>query len=66
MVNRQPYHQDFFAWANEQAGLLRKGRLSEVLGAARETGKDRSMVPIVCPWSFEQITDPNFYPEATN
>jgi hypothetical protein len=29
MVNRQLYHQDFFAWANEQAGLLREGRLSE-------------------------------------
>jgi hypothetical protein len=29
MVNRQLYHQDFFAWANEQAGLLRESRLSE-------------------------------------
>jgi hypothetical protein len=148
MVNRQLYDQDFFAWANEQAGLLREGRLSEadidhiseeiegigksekhelvrrltvlllhlltwqhqpvfrctswgltleeqrsrledhladnpslksgygemlaaayrnaVLGAARETGKDRSVFPVVCPWSFEQIVDPNFYPEATN
>jgi Domain of unknown function DUF29 len=148
MVNRQLYDQDFFAWANEQAGLLREGRLSEadidhiseeiegigksekhelvrrltvlllhlltwqhqpvfrctswgltleeqrnrledhladnpslksgygemlaaayrnaVLGAARETGKDRSVFPVVCPWSFEQIIDPNFYPEATN
>jgi hypothetical protein len=148
MVNRQLYDQDFFAWANEQAALLREGRLSEadidhiaeeieamgksekrelvrrltvlllrlltwqhppvfrctswgltleeqrnrledhladnpslksgygemlaaayrnaVLGAARETGKDRSVFPVVCPWSFEQIIDPNFYPEATN
>jgi hypothetical protein len=148
MVNRQLYDQDFFAWANEQAGLLREGRLSEadidhiaeeieamgksekrelvrrltvlllhllkwqhqpvfrstswgltleeqrnrledhladnpslksgygetiaaayrnaVLGAARETGLDRKVFSIVCPWSFEQIIDPNFYPEATN
>jgi hypothetical protein len=148
MVNRQLYDQDFFAWANEQAGLLREGRLSEadidhiaeeiegigksekrelvsrltvlllhllkwqhqpvfrstswsltleeqrnrledhladdpslksgygemiaaayrnaVLGAERETGLDRSVFPVVCPWSFEQIVDPNFYPEATN
>jgi hypothetical protein len=148
MVNRQLYDQDFFAWANEQAGLLREGRLSEadidhiaeeieamgksekrelvsrltvlllhllkwqhkavfrstswgltleeqrnrledhladnpslksgygktiaaayrnaVLGAARETGLDRNVFPVVCPWSFEQIIDPNFYPEATN
>src|ERR1700712_4659540 len=29
MANRQLYDQDFYAWANEQAGLLRAGRLSE-------------------------------------
>jgi hypothetical protein len=29
MSNRQLYDQDFYAWANEQAGLLRDGRLSE-------------------------------------
>jgi len=23
------YHQDFYTWANEQAALLRSGRLSE-------------------------------------
>jgi hypothetical protein len=148
MVNRQLYDQDFFTWTNEQAGLLREGRLSEadidhiaeeiegisksekrelvtrltgrplhllnwqhqpafrstswgltleeqrnwledhladnpslksgfgemiaaahrnaVLGAARETGWDRNVFPVLCPWSFEQIIDPNFYPEATN
>jgi hypothetical protein len=27
--NTQLYDQDFYAWANEQAGLLRAGRLSE-------------------------------------
>jgi hypothetical protein len=37
-----------------------------VLGAARETGRDRNVFPIACPWSFEQLMDPNFYPEATN
>ena len=148
MGNQQLYDQDFVAWANEQAGLLREGRLSEadiehiaeeieaigksekrervsrltvlllhmlkwqhqpafrstswgltleeqrnrledhladnpslkfgfgemivsayrnaVLGAARETGQDRSVFPVVCPWSFDQVIDPNFYPEATN
>lgn len=31
MGNEQPlYDRDFYAWANEQAGLLRAGRLSEV------------------------------------
>jgi hypothetical protein len=29
MSNQQLYDQDFYAWANEQAGLLRAGRLSE-------------------------------------
>jgi hypothetical protein len=148
MGNRQLYDQDFYAWANEQAGLLRAGRLSEadivhiaeeiesmgrsekrelvtrltvallhllkwqyqpalrgnswrltleeqrnqledhladnpslksvvgetvvaayrnaLLGAVRETGLDRGIFPVDCPWSFEQIVDPNFYPEATH
>jgi hypothetical protein len=148
MANRQLYDQDFYAWANEQAGLLRAGRLSEVdiehiaeeiesmgrsekrelvnrltvallhllkwqyqpalrgngwrltleeqrnqledhladnpslksvvqeaivaayrnalLGAVRETGLNRSIFPVTCPWSFEQIIDSAFYPEATN
>jgi hypothetical protein len=148
MGNRQLYDQDFYAWANEQAGLLRAGRLSEadsepiaeeiesmgrsekrelvnrltvvllhlltrqhqptlrgtrwrltveeqrnqiedhladnpslksavqeavvaayrnaLLGAARETGLDRGLFPLICPWSLEQIMDLAFYPEATN
>jgi hypothetical protein len=148
MANRQLYDQDFYAWANEQAGLLRAGRLSEadlehiaeeiesmgkrekrelvsrltvlllhllkwqhqpafrstswrltiegqrnqledhladnpslkssldeatvsayrnaILGAAQETGMDRSVFAVTCPWSFDQITDSTFYPEATN
>jgi hypothetical protein len=148
MGNQQLYDRDFYAWANEQAGLLRDGRLIEadiehiaeeieslgkrekrelvsrlqvlllqllkwqhqpafrstswrltieeqrnrleehladspslkssldetivrayrnaLLSAARETGLERSAFPVVCPWSFEQIIDPNFYPEATH
>jgi Domain of unknown function DUF29 len=139
------YDQDFFAWANEQAQLLRAGRLSEadiehiaeeiesmgkaekrelvnrlavllmhllkwrfqpsargtswrltieeqrdrladhladnpslkgtmgeavasgyrlaILGAARETGLDRAVFPVACPWSFGQCMDPEFWPE---
>jgi Domain of unknown function DUF29 len=37
-----------------------------LLSAARETGLERSAFPVVCPWSFEQIIDPNFYPEVTH
>jgi len=29
MVNQQLHERDFYAWANEQAALLRAGRLSE-------------------------------------
>ncbi len=141
------YEQDFYAWANEQAALLRAGRLSEadieniaeeiesmgrsekrelvsrlkvllihllkwqfqpvlrgnswrlsveeqrrevadhmadnpslkdrlpialasayataVLGAARETGFDRTTFPPACPWTYEQIMNATFWPEET-
>jgi hypothetical protein len=147
MGNQLLYDRDFYAWANEQAGLLRAGRLSEadieniaeeieslgksekrelisrltvllvhllkwqhqsllrsrswrltleeqrnriedhlvdspslksslgvtigaayrdaILGAARETSLEPSTFPTTCPWSFEQIMDSNFLPEAT-
>jgi hypothetical protein len=148
MGDRQLYDEDFFAWANEQAGLLREGRLSEadiehiaeeiesmgksekrelvnrlrirllhllkwqfqpsrrgaswegsiintrdeledhlhdnpslksqtadalgsayrraVLDAVAETGLAKTNFPPVCPWGYDEIMDPNFYPEATN
>ena len=147
MGNLQLYDQDFYAWANEQAGLLRAGRLSEAdiehiaeeiesmgksekrelvsrltvllvhllrwrsqpafrgnswrltiedqraqlgyhmadnpslassleetvkaayhlatLGAMRESGLDRSTFPSICPWSYGQMMDTGFWPEAT-
>jgi hypothetical protein len=146
MSNQQLYDQDFYAWANEQAGLLRAGWLSEadiehiaeeiesigksekrelisrltvllvhllkwqhqpvlrstswrltleeqrnqledhladnpslkaildevitsayrnaILGAVRETSIERRVFPVVCPWSFDQMMDPNFWHEA--
>jgi hypothetical protein len=36
-----------------------------ILGAARETGFEREMFPLACPWSFEQVMDLAFWPEAT-
>jgi hypothetical protein len=138
------YEQDFYAWANEQAGLLRAGKLSEadiehiaeeiesmgkgekrelasrltvlllhllkwqyqpgrrgaswqatirvqrrdlavhmadnpslksllpqvigqaygsaIIEAGVETGLLETTFPTVCPWSFEQISDPDFWP----
>lgn len=147
MSNSPLYDQDFYAWANEQAALLRSGRLSEadiehvaeeietmgktekrelisrlkvllmhllkwqfqpggrstswrltiaeqrrevvehladnpslkaklpeavenayggaILAAARETNLALDMFPHVCPWSFEQMIDGNFWPDES-
>lgn len=144
MNNTQGHDRDFYAWANEQAGLLRAGRLAEAdiehiaeeiesLGksekrelvsrlrilllhllkwqvrpahrstfwevsiannrdqltvhlddnpslqnaipvamtqgyryawreAISETGLDKAMFPPTCPWSYDQIMDPDFWP----
>lgn len=52
--------------------LSLKGRLPEamidaygdaILAAARETGLDAEIFLEVCPWSFEQMMDPDFWPE---
>lgn len=34
-----------------------------VIGAERETNITRSVFPATCPWTFEQIIAPDFYPE---
>jgi predicted nucleic acid-binding Zn-ribbon protein len=142
------YERDFFAWANEQAALLRAGRLSEadveniaeeiesmgrsekreltsrlkvllthllkwqcqpglrskswrntiegqredvaehladnpsltdklptefvsayrkaIRAAAEETGFDRRIFPPVCPWTYEQVMDNDFWPAETS
>jgi Domain of unknown function DUF29 len=31
--------------------------------AAKETGLDKNEFPEVCPWTFEQLIDDNFFPE---
>ncbi len=141
------YEQDFYAWANEQAGLLRAGKLTAadiehiaeeiesmgkaekrelvsrlavllqhllkwqfhadrrgkswrlsvierqrqverhladnpslkarlgesmtdaygdaILAAARETDLDSENFPADCPWTFEQIMDPAFWPDSS-
>ncbi len=146
MSDQQPHERDFYAWANEQAGLLRAGRLSEadidhiaeeiesigktekrelvsrltvlllhmlkwqfqpsrrgaswrasisnarddiddhlddnpslksLLGAsvaagyrrarrqaAAETDLPETVFPVSCPWSYDQMIDPDFWPEA--
>ncbi|SJM92012.1 conserved hypothetical protein [Crenothrix polyspora] len=61
---------DFFKVLRDNPGL--KPRLeqclidayqSAIIRAAQETGLNESDFPVVCPWSFEQITDNSFYPD---
>jgi len=148
MGGQQLYDRDFYAWANEQAQLLRAGRLSEAdieniaeeietlgrsekrelvsrlrvlllhllkwqfqpnrrgaswegsiintrdelddhlhdnpslrskipdaiksayrraaVDAKSETGLPKSSFPETCPWAYDEIMDPDFWPEATN
>jgi hypothetical protein len=148
MGHQQLYDRDFYAWANEQPGLLRAGRLSEadfqniaeeieslgksekrelvsrltvllvhllkwghqpvlrsriwrltleeqrnrlgdhlidnpslkssfgeavmaafrnaIMVATRETGFERSVFPLTCSWSFDEIMDSTFFPGTTN
>jgi len=55
----------------ENPGL--KSKLSEltekaysyaITGAVRETGLAIDVYPQQCPWSYEQFTNPDFWPEA--
>ncbi|MGD0187759.1 MAG: DUF29 domain-containing protein [Roseiarcus sp.] len=49
-----------------KAGLseaIAAGYRRAILGAARETGLDRSVFPTDCPWSFDQVTDKDFWPD---
>ena len=57
----------------ENLGL--KSKLSEltdmaysyaVTGAIRETGLAFAVFPDECPWSYEQFTDPDFWPESVS
>jgi len=33
--------------------------------AMKETGIDQSSFPALCPWTFEQMMSPDFWPDAT-
>jgi hypothetical protein len=51
----ETYDRDFYAWANEQAALLRAGRFgkADIAHIAEE----------ICPWTVAQIMDPSFWPQ---
>jgi hypothetical protein len=37
-----------------------------ILAAARETGLPPALFPAACPWTYEEIIDANFWPDAVN
>jgi hypothetical protein len=71
MNNQQMHDRDFYAWANEPAERL-KSSLGQTVAAAhrnaildvvRKAGFQRSVFSVACPWSFQRIMDPSFYPD---
>jgi hypothetical protein len=44
--------------------LIEKAYGYAVTGAVRETGLAVNVFPQQCPWSYEQFTNPDFWPEA--
>jgi hypothetical protein len=74
MSNQHLYEQDFYACANQQPVLLRDGRFSEadmraygtaMIQTESETGLSEATFPATCPWSFDQMMDPDFWPAET-
>nr|WP_314418089.1 DUF29 domain-containing protein [uncultured Erwinia sp.] len=49
---------------NEFSVLMADAYGDAILSAARETGIDEKHFPLLCPWSGEQIIDPEFYPAS--
>jgi hypothetical protein len=47
-------------WAEAMASGYRKARII----AAGETGLDRATFPAACAWSFDQVMDPDFWPDG--
>lgn len=45
------------------AGLLIDAYQSAVIKASEETGLDESDFPAICPWSLQEISQSDFYPD---
>jgi len=44
--------------------ILKKAYAKSLIKASQETGLDKQTFPSSCPWTFAQILDNNFYPNA--
>ena len=60
------YDEDFCEWTRHRADLLRAGRFEEAgvehIAGEIETGLPPSEFPSKCPFTVEQILDPDFLP----
>lgn len=48
---------------NRLPGLTESAWRLAIIAAERETNIRRSVFPTTCPWTFEQVMDPEFWPE---
>lgn len=44
--------------------ILKKAYAKSIIKASQETALDEKVFPSVCPWTYSQILDDNFYPDA--
>jgi len=44
--------------------ILKKAYAKSIIKASQETALDEQTFPSVCPWTYSQILDDNFYPDA--
>ncbi len=61
------YENDFYAWTNTQAALLRAGNfvqadIKHIVEAAIETDLPETRFPRACPFSFEQALGDVYWP----
>ena len=46
------------------SAVLADSYVSAVLSAAGETGLPETTFPDICPWLYQQVADPDFWPDA--
>lgn len=44
--------------------ILKKAYAKSIIKASQETALDEQVFPSTCPWTYAQILDDNFYPDA--
>jgi hypothetical protein len=52
--------------AAQLSAVLADAYVSAILLAAGETGLPEATFPEQCPWAYQQVADPDFWPDAGN